>query len=256
MKKTGAIILCMFMLAALPGLLTGVLPFAAPERPVQCRMAEAAQGEGGAAGASESVQAFVAAAESFFINSILSSTPWDELGEDDIVPLDPVAQFEWYLRPLFNLGVSKDSMEREKNSFGWKSVAYEERGNEFRVVCEYADGSSEIYKGTYDQASDRLLCRLMRGVDSSEGIWADLEFEYMKTDFGYVARVYDALNNVVHKLAIKGGEGVVSWGETKFDTLHASMDYPKEGRAWYEISGDRFVLQPWDGPAREYKIER
>ena len=96
----------------------------------------------------------------------------------------------------------------------------------------------------------------MCGVGTSGGIWENIEFEYIKTDFGYVARVYDVLREVVHKLALNGDEGVASWGETKFDTLHASIDYPKEGRAWYEISGDLFVLQPWDGPAREYKIEK
>ena len=206
--------------------------------------------------ASESIKDFVAATERF-LDSVRRSAPWDEFNEDDLVPMDPVAQFEWYFRPLFNLGVSKDSMEREKNSFGWKSVNYEESGNRFRIVCEYANsGGREIYEGTYDPASGRLLCRLSRGVGSSRGIWENIELEYIKTDFGYVARVYDVLREVVHKLALNGDEGVVSWGEAKFDTLSASIDYPKEGRAWYEISGNRFVLQPWDGPVREYKIAR
>ena len=80
--------------------------------------------------------------------------------------------------------------------------------------------------------------------------------KHMKTNFGYVVRVYDVIRSVVHKLAIKGDEGIVSWGETKFDTLYASMDFPKEGMAWYEISGNRFVLQPWNGSAREYRIKR
>lgn len=209
--------------------------------------------------APESMEKFVAAAQRF-LDNINRSAPWDKIGEDDALPLDPVAfVLDGGFRPLLNLGVSKDSMEREKDSFGWESVTYEEQGNEFRIVCEYRSGASrDIFKGLYDPATDRLLAHRV-SIDTKTGkVWGETEFEYMKTSFGYVARIVSFENGefqTVHKLAIKGGEGIVSWGETKFDTLSPSMDFPKEGRAWYEIKGDRFIFQPWDGPAREYKIK-
>ena len=69
MKKVTAVFVCVFaLLAALSG----------------C----AAAGE---LVASESMKAFVAATESFF-DSIRMSAPWGEFGEDDAIPLDPVAQ--------------------------------------------------------------------------------------------------------------------------------------------------------------------
>ena len=105
-------------------------------------------------------------------------------------------------------------------------------------------------------AADRLLCRLTRGSGSEGGVWEDMEFEYMKTDFGYVARFYSIPNDVVHKLAISGDDGAVGLGETKFDTFYASMDFPKECRSSYELMGTRFVFQRWDGERREYKINR
>ena len=237
MKKITVIFMCVLILAVPSGF-----------------RADAATGNG-ALTASDSAQAFVAAMERF-LNSIRISAPWDEFSEDDVIPLDPVAQFDILFRPLFNLGMSKDSMEREKNSFGWRSVTYEEQGNEFRIVCEYMGNGRQIYEGRYNPESDRLICKVARGDNEGGRIWDDIEIEYLKTDFGYVARVYDILRKVVHKLAVKGDEGAVSWGETKFNTLHPSIDYPKEGRAWYEISGNRFAIQPWDGPEREYKIKR
>ena len=239
MKKMKAIFLCVFMLAALSG----------------CR-AEAAKATGAALTASGSLEAFITAVERFEEN-IMRSAPWDEFDEDDAIPMDPVdhENLRYYFRPLFNLGVSKDSMEREKGSRNWDSVTYEELGNKFRIVCMSMGSVRNLYEGTYDPASDRLKCRSV-SYRMDGKVAEDIELEYTKTDFGYVARLYDIDRKVVHKLAIKGDEGVVSWGETKFDTLHASVNFPKEGRHWYEISGDRFVLQPWDGPAREYKTKR
>jgi hypothetical protein len=236
-KKTGSVmVLCLI-------LLVGVL--VTPQ-------AQAA----GTLTVTESLKAF-AAAEERFLSNIARFAPWDKMGENDVLPLDPVSDVSIGFRPLLNLGTSKDSMELEKDSYGWKSVTYDERGNKFRIVCESNYGDSRnVYDGTYDPASDHLMCRLVRGEGSSGKIWENLEFEYMKTDFGYVARFYSVPKNVIHKLAIKGDEGIVSWGEIKFDTIYASMDYPKEGRAWYEISGNRFVIQPWNGKAREYKIKK
>jgi hypothetical protein len=203
----------------------------------------------------ESLKAFIAAMERFN-DSVDRSVPWGKIDENDVLPRDPISRLDVLFRPLFNLGVSKDTMESEKDSFRWKSVTYYEQGNEFRIVCEHiAGGGRDIYEGTYDPASDRLKCRRV-WYEGKGKIVEDLEVEYMKTDFGYVTRFYDVERSVVHKLAIKGDEGIVSWGEAKFDTLYASMDFPKEGRMWYEISGDRLVLQPWDGPAREYAIKK
>jgi hypothetical protein len=209
----------------------------------------------GAINVIESLNAFAKAMERFE-NNIERSVPWREISLDDALPLDPVSQFSGKFRPLFNLGVNKDSMERDKKSFNFKSVTYDENENEFRIVCEYtAGGGREIYEGTYDPMSDRLKFKKVWYRGTGELV-ENLEVEYMKTDFGYVARFYDIDRSVIHKLAIKGDEGIVSWGETKFDTLYASLDFPKEGRMWYEISGDRFIFQPWDGPVREYAIKK
>ncbi|MCL2683637.1 MAG: hypothetical protein FWE55_00185 [Synergistaceae bacterium] len=203
----------------------------------------------------ESLQAFVETEERF-LDNIAHSAPWNEISVDEALPLDPISELWGKFRPLFNLGVSKDSMEREKNAFWWKSVTYDEQGNKFRIVCEYPEEGREILEGFYDPASDRLICRKVSGEGTSRGIWEDIEFEYMKTDFGYVARFYSASYGVVHKLAIKGKEGIVSWGDMGFDSFYASMDFPKENRMWYEISGNRFIIKPWDGSEREYVIKR
>ena len=203
--------------------------------------------------AAGSFQAFIEAVERFD-ERLSRAVPWDELDEEDVLPMDPVAQLRYFFRPLFNLGVSKDSIENEKESHGLESVTYDEQGNKFRILCKYKTGDRQNYEGTYDQESDRMICRWVWDRGPGGGIIEDLVLEYMKTDFGYVARLYDVSRECVHKLAIRGDEGMVSWGFTKFETLYASKDYPKEGGNWYEISGDRFIFQPRKGPAREYVI--
>ena len=203
----------------------------------------------------ESLEAFVAAEEQF-LNNLTHSAPWDEISMEEALPLDPISELLGKFRPLFNLGISKESMEQEKNSFMWKNVTYDELKDKFRILCESTGKGQETFVGYYDPASDRLICRRVNSDGTSTGVWADLEFEYMKTDFGYVARFNDIHLKVVHKLAFSEKEGIVSWGDMKRDEFNASMDFPKENNMWYEISGDRFIFKPWEGKTREYTIKK
>ena len=71
----------------------------------------------------ESLKEFVAAEEKF-LNSLTHSVPWDKISDDEALPLDPISELWGKFRPLFNLGISKESMEQEKDSFMWKNVTY------------------------------------------------------------------------------------------------------------------------------------
>ena len=205
--------------------------------------------------APESLEAFITVEERF-LHSLMHSGALKNIGDEEALPLYPVYELRGKFRPLFNLGRSKDSMEREKAQYGWKRVTYQENGHRFRIVCDNLAVGREVFEGTYDPATDHFLCKKTSGEGSPGGIYEDFEIEYRRVDSGYIARFASYTHNAVHKLVIKGNDGIISFGETKFDSLWDSFDFPKEGMAWYEVRGNRFNFQPWQGQPREYTMKR
>jgi hypothetical protein len=206
----------------------------------------------------DSLKAFKAASERFEEN-YNNYLPMDKMeNEEELGLSNHLSILDDMFRPLFNLGTSKQSMENEKEKYGWNSVKYEEKGNKFRIVCATPD-YRDTYEVTYDPDADSLLCKMIRMEGRSWGPFEEY-FEYRRTDFGYIFQFYSVSDGMVNKVAIHDGDGIMGVDERikNFEPFlgNETPDYPKNCRSWYELSGNRFVIKPRQGPPREYKIKR
>ncbi|MDR3076776.1 MAG: hypothetical protein LBU26_05700 [Synergistaceae bacterium] len=213
-----------------------------------------AAGAGAAAAqtAGESFSAYIGAYKTFE-DSLANTAPWDKIGEEHVIPMDPVAQIEHAFWPLAHLGRKNKQLDGDKKMYGVSSVKFSENGNEFRIECK-ADGASDTYEGSFDPPSGALHCRLVRKYDGGE-IGEDEIFEYRRTDSGYTAQIYSFHYGAAHKLSLRGRDGAVGWdaepGAYKAITAGDGADYPKSCFTWYETSGQVFRFKPSGGEPRE-----
>ena len=192
---------------------------------------------------------------------LLGNRPDGVIDDDDVIPMDPVAFLEggqfW---AVLQTGGNDSEIDKAKKEHGIKAIKYTVDGSKFKIAYTEQNGWKVSYEGTYDETSDAMNWRFKQ-TDGNEKLLTDIKFEYRRTDFGYVARLYDFGYTAVHKMAIKDGDGAVGWD---FDEgaqdeplpRGAGLEYPKTCRTWYDYDAGakKLGFKPLNSKPKEFSV--
>jgi len=158
------------------------------------------------------------------------------------------------LIPVAFFGYDEATVQASMAMFSANGVEYTANGNTYTMTYADENGSTTVFTGTYDPATDSMVTTAT--VDGVESIY----LEYYKTSFGYVSQSFFANDDgtgVLYQYSITGEDGVFGYStvSAKPAALTGSepATFPQGCDEWYAVTGYTITGETSDGTAINFE---